>query len=144
MCRLCGKCEETIEHITAGCHTLAVKEYIHRHTRVAAYVHYKILQHYNIQVGDNWYQHEPKTVTTMKENSITVLWDMPISTDRELKANKPDIVVKDHQSKTCYITDISIPSERNMALKEVEKLSKYKDLEIEINRMWNMKTIVIQ
>ena len=141
MCRLCGKFEKTIEHITAGCHTLAVKEYIHRHNRVAAYVHYKILQHYNIQVGDNWYQHEPKTVTTTKE--VTVLWDMPISTDRELKANRPDIVVKDHQSKTCYIIDISTPSERNMALKEVEKLSKYKDLEIEINRMWNMKTIVI-
>ena len=54
MCRLCGKFEETIEHITDGCHTLAVKEYIHRHYRLAAYVHYKILQHYNIQVGDDW------------------------------------------------------------------------------------------
>ena len=31
----------------------------------------------------------------------------------------------------------------NMALKVVEKLSKCKDLEKEINRMWNMKTIVI-
>ena len=41
MCRLCGKFEETIGHITAGCNTLAVKEYIHRHNRVAAYVHYK-------------------------------------------------------------------------------------------------------
>ena len=39
--------------------------------------------------------------------------------------------------------DISTPSERNLALKEVEKLSKYKDLEIEINRMWKMETIVI-
>ena len=66
---------------------------------------------------------------------------MPISTDREL--DKPDIVVNDHKSKTCYLIHISTPSERNMTLKEVEKLSKYKDLEIEINRMWNMKTIVI-
>ena len=86
-------------------------------------------------------KHDPKTVTNTKE--VTVLWDMPISTDRELKANKPYKVVKDHQSKACYIIDISAPSERNMALKEVEKLSKYKDLEIEINRMWNMNIIVI-
>ena len=30
-----------------------------------------------------------------------------------------------------------------MALKEVEKLSKYKDFEVEISRMWSMSTIVL-
>ena len=70
---------------------------------------------------------------------------MPISTDREPKIGKPDVVVKDHQTKTCYVIDISTPSERNMALKEAEKLSKDKDLEIKSvsQRIWNMKTIVI-
>ena len=38
---------------------------------------------------------------------------------------------------------MTVPSDRNIALKEIEKKSKYKDLELEIQRMWHMKTIVI-
>ena len=38
---------------------------------------------------------------------------------------------------------MTVPSDRNIALKEIEKKSKYKDLELEIRRMWHMKTIVI-
>ena len=38
---------------------------------------------------------------------------------------------------------MAIPSERNTSVKVTEKLSKYKDLEIEISRMWKMKTEVI-
>ena len=35
---------------------------------------------------------------------------------------------------------MSIPSDRNTASKEFEKLSKYKDLEIEVTKMWQLKT----
>ena len=38
---------------------------------------------------------------------------------------------------------MSVPPDRNIALKETEKKNKYKDLELEIQRMWQMKTIVI-
>ena len=38
------------------------------------------------------------------------------------------------------LIDIAVPSERNSSAKFTKKLSKYKDLEIEINRMWDMKT----
>ena len=38
---------------------------------------------------------------------------------------------------------MTIPSDRNIALKEIEKKSKYKDLELEIQKMWHIKTIVI-
>ena len=38
---------------------------------------------------------------------------------------------------------MTIASDRNMALNEIEKKSKYKDLELEIQRMWQMKTEVI-
>ena len=34
---------------------------------------------------------------------------------------------------------MTVPSDRNIALKETEKKCKYKDLELEIQRMWHMK-----
>ena len=41
--------------------------------------------------------------------------------------------------------DISIPSDRNTSLKTYEKISKYKDLELELTKSWktNVKTIPI-
>ena len=35
---------------------------------------------------------------------------------------------------------MSVPSDSNISAKEFEKLCKYKDLEIEIAKMWKMKT----
>ena len=69
---------------------------------------------------------------------------MPIQTDREIKVNRPDIVIKDKQEKSCLLIDMSIPTEKNTSVKVTEKLSKYKDPEIEIERMWGMKATTIQ
>jgi hypothetical protein len=41
------------------------------------------------------------------------------------------------------LIDVAIPGDRNVIQKEVEKILKYKDLTIEIPRMWNVKTRVI-
>ena len=38
---------------------------------------------------------------------------------------------------------MSVKSDSNISAKEFEKLSKYKDLEIEIAKMWKMKTIPV-
>jgi len=37
------------------------------------------------------------------------------------------------------LIDVAIPGDRNMIKKEAEKILKYKDLTIEIQRMWNVK-----
>ena len=70
---------------------------------------------------------------------------MPIHTDREIAANKPDIIIKDHTNQKCQIIDMAVSSDRNRgtSVKVVEKLSKYKDLEIEITRMWKTGTETI-
>jgi hypothetical protein len=38
---------------------------------------------------------------------------------------------------------VAIPRDRNVIKKEAEKILKYKDLTIEIQRMWNVKTNVM-
>ena len=78
----------------------------------------------------NWYEHHPEPVTCGP--NFTILWDFPIQTDRTIQANRPDIVVKDFLGNVCYLIDMSVPSDKNVSSKTFEKLSKYKDLEIEI------------
>lgn len=63
-------------------------------------------------------------------------------TEPTVLANKPDIVVKDLRAKTCLIIDVAIPMDENIVAKEAEKRIKYKDLEIEIQMMWNLRTKV--
>jgi hypothetical protein len=46
-----------------------------------------------------------------------------------------------NNNKTCLLTDVEIPSDKNVIQKEAEK--KLKNLSIEIQRMWNMKCFVI-
>ena len=59
---------------------------------------------------------------------------MPIITDKEIKAKTPDIVIKETPTIMCTLIDIALPSDLNAAAKEFEKISKYKDLEIEVNK----------
>jgi hypothetical protein len=46
------------------------------------------------------------------------------------------------KDKICLLIDVGIPSDRNV-IQESEKKLKYKNLRIEIQRMWNMKCFVI-
>ena len=41
------------------------------------------------------------------------------------------------------LIDVAISGDRNVIKKEAEKILKYKDLTIAIQRMWNVKTKVI-
>ena len=104
-------------------------------------MHWKILRHYNIKANDKWYEHQPETVT--ESEKVTILCDMQVHTDKTIKAYKPDIIIKDKQEKTCVLIDMAIPSDRNTSVKVAEKLFKYKDLEIEVTKMWGLKTVTV-
>ena len=68
---------------------------------------------------------------------------MPIQRDRVIEANRPDVVIENKQEKSRLLIDMSIPTEKNTSVKVTEKLSKYKDLEIKVERMWGMKATTI-
>ena len=66
-------------------------------------------------MSEKWYDHETETVT--ENEDVTILWDMPIHTDRKITANRPNIVIKDHKTKTCKLIDMAVPSDRNTSVK---------------------------
>jgi hypothetical protein len=70
------------------------------------------------------------------------LWNQQVQTDRTIPNNRPDIIIRDNEKRTCMLIDVTISGDRNV-IKKAEKILKYKDLTIEIQRMWNVKTRVI-
>jgi hypothetical protein len=69
------------------------------------------------------------------KGDVTVLWNQAVHTDREVTANRPDIIIKNQKEKICTLIDVAIPADGNVVQKEVEKKLIYKSLCIEIQRM---------
>jgi len=71
------------------------------------------------------------------------LWNQQVQTDKTIPNNKPDIIIRDNGKGTCVLIDVAISGDRNVNKKEAEKILKYKNITIEIQRMWNVKTKMI-
>ena len=139
LCRLCKEKPETITHIVAGCKCLAANKYTFRHNQIGTYLHWNILKDLGKEVTPNWTHHKPEQTLTV--DGVHVLWDMPIVTDKKVKCNRPDIVIHDTEKRECTIIDVAVPACTNVVVKTADKLCKYKDLEIEIQKMWNLTKV---
>jgi hypothetical protein len=78
-----------------------------------------------------------------EEGDGTVLRKQAVHTDREVTANRPDIIIKNKKEKTCTLIEVAIPADGNIVQKEAEKNLKYKSLCIQTQRMWNLKCTII-
>jgi hypothetical protein len=78
-----------------------------------------------------------------KHEDVAVPWNQGVQTDREVLANRSYIIIKNNKYKICLLIDVAIPSDRNVIQNETENKLKYKILNIEIQRMWNMKCLVM-
>ena len=116
-------------------------EYLQRHDRVAKFIHWTLCKNFNLPHTEKWYEQTPQPV--MESTEVTILWDFNIHTDRKIDANRSDIIIKGHRVKTCFILDVAAPADKNISLKEFQKLSKYKDLETEVTKIWKLKTKTI-
>ena len=61
-----------------------------------------------------------------------------IDTDRTTAANRQDIMLKNKKDKTYLLINMTCTLDTNTSVKTTEKLTKYKDLEIEVERMWEL------
>ena len=86
----------------------------------------------NISLNEWWRMRRQLSCGT-PQSSLT---DMP-------PCNKSDIVIQKKKSDRCQIIDVAITSDYNIQKKATEKMSKYVDLQIECQRLWNKKVGVI-
>ena len=142
-CRFCHKEVESPSHLMSGCQTLLAEgHYTRRHNKVCRYLHWQILNDYNIPTKEVWL-HEPEPVTA--KNGVTVFYDKIIPCGRfiESGAVKPDLVVWDEKEKTALIIDVCVPNDFGINRAEREKVTKYQDLKNALKETWNLKSIEV-
>ena len=101
------------------------KQYIKRHDRVCAQLHFNICKETGVQLDrKHWYEHVPKSVETGQGGNVTILWKQQVQTDRTVPNNKPDITIPDNENRTCMLIDVSISGDRNVIKKRSREDSK--------------------
>ena len=50
-------------------------------------------------------------VTGNENETGSILWDLPVHTDKEIKSNRPDLIIKDQELRKCLLIDMAIPAE---------------------------------
>ena len=74
---------------------------------------------------------------------MKLLWDFTIQCDRHIPHNRPDVVCVDYLTKIIYLIDVAIPGDTRVTEKVVEKHQQYTDLKIELQKMWNMRVVIL-
>ena len=125
LCRMCGKINESKDHIVSSCSKL-VQEYKRRHDNLGKIVLWKLTRKCNFEAGDKWYEHEPESV--LEDEDYKIFWDFSIQTDHVIEALRPDLVVVDKKERSCKIIDFAVPGDSRIEEKEKDKIEKYQDL----------------
>ena len=109
---------------------------------MAKYLHLQICLNSDlVKKNCEWYKFEPSPV--LENENFKMLWDFSIQTDKEIRANQPDIIFVDKRERTVMFIDVTIPNDHNIIEKKLEKIEKYTDLGIEIKELWNMQRVDI-
>ncbi|RZF33428.1 hypothetical protein LSTR_LSTR015404 [Laodelphax striatellus] len=119
-CRRCREAPETIEHIIAGCSSLARVEYLKRHNDVA-----------KINPSKNspkiWFPGGGVPLLyisaspVLENDKAKIYWDRSIRTDLTIMANRPDVMMLDKKKKIAFLIDVAIPLNHNLRSTQAEK-----------------------
>jgi hypothetical protein len=71
---------------------------------------------------NNWYI--PKSVKTGQGGKVTILWNQQVQIHSTIPNNKPVIIIRDNEKRTCMLIDVAISGDRNVIKKEAEKILK--------------------
>ncbi|XP_022809779.1 uncharacterized protein LOC111346776 [Stylophora pistillata] len=133
-CRLCGKAPESVAHVLAGCTALAQNKYLTRHNAALKILFFEIL--HIVDIVPPWYSpSKPKPVYEV--NNAQAFWDVPLTAEhQEVRANKIDARIIDHESRRLITLEMSCSWITNRGKKNEEKTSKYGPLRWELKRKY--------
>ncbi|MEL7381943.1 MAG: hypothetical protein AAFN09_17640, partial [Pseudomonadota bacterium] len=116
-CRLCKQKTEDINHVISSCPKMSSRYYLPlRHDVVAKTIWKGLSKRNPLPTTEEYIESDGK-----KE----LWWNLKIKTTNKLKHNRPDIVVWDHEEKTCSVIEISCPLDMNIIKKIKEKEDTY-------------------
>jgi hypothetical protein len=87
-----------------------------RYDKVGAHLHCSVFKALGIETTDKWHKH----ARTKQYVNVKMLQCYGIKghTDKEVTANRPNIIQKNKREKTCIMIDVAIAAERNITQKE--------------------------
>jgi len=104
-------------------------------------LHWSLCKQYGFPRSQNWWTHEAEKV--LENDQCKLLWDFAIRTDKIIEVHRPDIVIVNKQTKQAQLIDVAVPGDARVASKEVEKMQKYQNLAIEMQRLWELKKVKV-
>ena len=100
-------------------------------------IHWHLCHKFGFSCGSKNYEHfVDNTIAVLENEAVKLLWDFSMQTESKIEHNRPDIVVIEKKSKTCYIIDVACPFDTRIEKKEMEKKDAYCDLKYEIFKVY--------
>ena len=88
---MCGKADESINHLLSECSKMTKKEYKRRHDWMEKRIHWEVCRNYGFETKVKWYEHEPQAVC--ESEGYKILWDFSIQTDHVIEGRRPDMII---------------------------------------------------
>ena len=106
-CRLCG---ETVEHLAAGCKTIANSEYLARHNRALIVMAIAWAKEYGL-VGKEtkWYMENWVRGQVLENSHAKLVWDFEFNLRKTTTSRRPDLVLEDKERNKIWICDMACP-----------------------------------
>ena len=78
-----------------------------------------------------------------KDGKVEIWWDRSVETMQRLEHNRPDVTVLNRATREWTFVDFSVPWDKNVVVKEREKMEKYAPLVKEVRKLHRVSTRVV-
>ena len=104
---------------------------------------WELCQQNRIGCSVNWFDEVPDTVRRSEDGQFEIWLDRPIETTVKLDHNRPDVILINRQDNEWTIVEFSVPWDKNILLKEEEKITRYISLAKEGRKVHGLSTKIV-